>query len=164
MRFTVLPGCELPACLQYDVINEKIGMLFTRLKFVISSAGEKCNMPEEKAVRGIRGATTAGENVPAEIYSATKDLLAEMIEANSVDLKDICAVLFSATPDLNCAFPARAAREMGWLDVPLFCHVEIDVPDSIPRCIRVLVLVNTTVKQDQVKHVYLKETVKLREL
>ncbi len=116
------------------------------------------------AVRGIRGATTANGNRADDIYDATRELLNEMVDSNQIETKDIVSVLFSATPDLNSAFPARAARELGWTEVPLFCHVEIDVPGSLQRCIRVLVLVNTTLEQDQVEHIYLKETVKLRDL
>ncbi len=121
-------------------------------------------MNKIRSVRGIRGAITAAENNPDEIYKATRELLSEMIKVNNIETVDIASVLFSATPDLNSAFPARAAREMGWVKVPLFCHSEIDVPDALPLCIRILLLVNTTLGQDQVKHIYLKEAVKLRDL
>jgi len=116
------------------------------------------------AVRGIRGATTTTSNNSEEIYNATRELLENMVQANQIKTEHIAAIFFSATPDLNSAFPARAAREMGWLSVPLFCHLEIDVPEALPRCIRIMMLVNTTLEQDQIKHVYLKDTVKLREL
>ncbi len=115
------------------------------------------------AVRGIRGATTASENNADDICEATRELLKEMVESNQVDTEDIASILFSATTDLNSAFPARAAREIGWTKVPLFCHVEIDVPGALQRCIRVLILANTSLEQDQVKHIYLKGTVKLRD-
>ncbi|MEW5784865.1 MAG: chorismate mutase [Bacillota bacterium] len=115
-------------------------------------------------VRGIRGAVTAAGNNRADILAATGQLLARMIEQNGVALRDIAAVHFSATPDLNAAFPARAAREMGWQTVPLFCHVEIDVPESLPQCIRVLMLVNTELPPEEIKHIYLGETYRLREL
>lgn len=115
-------------------------------------------------VRGIRGATTAAGNTPGEIYLATGELLSELVKVNQFETDQVAAVFFSATPDLNSAFPARAAREMGWLQVPLFCHVEIDVPHSLPRCIRILMLINTDLDQDQINHVYLKETSGLREL
>lgn len=120
-------------------------------------------MPINTAVRGIRGATTAVGNNTDDICEATRELLKEMIASNQVDTENIVSVLFSATPDLNSAFPARAAREIGWTKVPLFCHVEIDVPGAPQRCIRVLILVNTSLEQDQVKHIYLKDTVKLRD-
>jgi len=113
--------------------------------------------------RGLRGATTATDNTAEEIITATRVLLTRMVKENAIDTGDIAAVFFSATPDLNSAFPARAAREMGWVDVPLFCMVEIDVPESLQKCIRIMMLVNTTLEQDQVNHIYLKETITLRQ-
>ena len=121
-------------------------------------------MNKKQRVTGIRGATTAAGNIADEIHLATRELLMELVKANEIETDQIAAIFFSATPDLNSAFPAKAARDMGWLNVPLFCQVEIDVPGSVPRCIRVLILLNTELEQDQVKHVYLKETVGLREL
>lgn len=117
----------------------------------------------EKMIRGIRGAVSVERNTAEEILSATGNLLRQMVEENSVVLTDIAAVHFSATPDLNGAFPARAAREMGWNEVPLFCCVEIDVPGSLSRCIRVLMLVNTDLQQDRVRHIYLGECRSLRD-
>ncbi len=116
-----------------------------------------------KQTRGIRGATTVANNLPEEIVAATRELLERIMENNSIDTRDIAAIFFSATPDLSGAFPAKAARDMGWLDVPLFCMVEIDVPESLAKCIRIMMLVNTTWKQADIKHVYLKETIRLRE-
>ncbi len=118
----------------------------------------------DTVVRGIRGATVVENNDREEIVEATGELLEQMAQKNQLNTEMIAAVFFSATPDLNKAFPARAARKMGWNTVPLFCQVEIDVPESIPRCIRILILINTNLKQDQVEHVYLKGTKKLREL
>jgi chorismate mutase len=121
-------------------------------------------MANKHKVRGIRGATTSADNIPEEIYIATRELLTKMVDNNAVETADIAAVFFSATPDLDSAFPAKAAREIGWLKVPLFCHVEINVPDSISRCIRILMMVNTGLEQDQINHVYLKDTVRLRDI
>ena len=119
-------------------------------------------MTVNQIVRGIRGATTVVENKADLIHAATSELLLEMIAKNKIKPQDIAAVFFSATPDLNAAFPAKAARNLGWDTVPLFCQVEIDVPDSLKCCIRVLILINTSLTQDQIEHVYLKETVSLR--
>ena len=116
------------------------------------------------AVRGIRGAVTAAWNSEEAILEATRSLLAEMVTAHGVQLADIAAVHFSVTADLNAAFPAKAARQMGWLSVPLFCHREIDVPGALASCIRILMLWNTEKKQDEIKHIYLGETKSLREL
>ena len=114
-------------------------------------------------VRGIRGAVTAAVNSKEAILEATGTLLMEMIAQNQVNLTEIAAAHFSATPDLNAAFPAKAARDLGWATVPLFCCVEIDVPGSLARCIRVLLLADTRLKQEEIKHVYLGETSRLRE-
>lgn len=115
-------------------------------------------------VRGIRGAVAVDQNTAEVIVAATGKLLEQIVMENRVDLKEIAAVHFSATPDLDQAFPAHAARLMGWRDVPLFCHVEMNVPGAMPRCIRVLMLVNTEQEQDQIRHIYLGETRRLREL
>ncbi|MDY6826670.1 MAG: chorismate mutase [Bacillota bacterium] len=116
------------------------------------------------AVRGVRGATTVEKNEAELIYTATRELLAEITKKNNLSTADIAAAIFSTTADLNSAFPARAAREMGWQSVPLFCSQEIDVPGALGLCIRVLLLVNTTLRQDEVKHVYLRKAVNLRKL
>jgi len=116
----------------------------------------------EKAVRGIRGAITVEQNHGHEIVSATRELLGALAKANDVAIPDICSVIFSVTNDLNAQFPAVAARELGWLYTPLLCTNEIPVPGSLPKCIRVLLHVNTTKRQDEIVHVYLREAKKLR--
>jgi len=113
-------------------------------------------------LRGIRGAITVEKNSQEEIVSATKLLLAEISKANLFEIEEIASVIFSTTKDLNAEFPAVAARELGWKETPLLCTNEIDVPGSLPRCIRVLLLVNCPVKQSEIKHIYLKEAVNLR--
>jgi len=114
------------------------------------------------ALRGIRGATTVERNSKEEILAATKELLSQMISANEVKIEEIASVIFSITKDLNAEFPAAAARELGWNNTPLLCTNEIDVPASLPRCIRVLMHVNTEKSQKEIKHIYLKEAQKLR--
>ncbi|MFC1568464.1 chorismate mutase [Candidatus Margulisiibacteriota bacterium] len=112
--------------------------------------------------RGIRGATTVANNQKGEIVGATRELLAEIFSANSLKVEDIATVIFTATDDLNAEFPAVAARELGWGDTPLLCSREIKVPGSLPKCIRVLLLVNSDPPQSQIKNIYLKEAVNLR--
>ncbi|MGB9613380.1 MAG: chorismate mutase [Candidatus Margulisiibacteriota bacterium] len=114
------------------------------------------------ALRGIRGATAVGNNSKEEIISATKELLGEIVAANQLEIEEIASVIFSVTKDLNAEFPAVAARELGWNDTPLLCTYEIDVPGSLPRCIRVLLHVNTEKKQKEMKHIYLAEAQNLR--
>jgi len=105
--------------------------------------------------RGIRGATGVDANEAGAIVAATRELLERIVAANAVSVQDVAAVLFTATDDLDAAYPARAAREMGWTNVPLLCAQEMAVAGSLPRCVRVLVLWNTDRSPDRVRHVYL---------
>lgn len=114
-------------------------------------------------VRGIRGATTITQDKPAEVVAATRELLEKIQQENDFHHEDIASILFTVTADIRSVFPAQAAREMGWGLVPLLCFQEIEVQGSVPLCIRVLVTINTDQKQDQIKHVYLKEATRLRQ-
>ncbi len=109
----------------------------------------------ERRVRAVRGATTVDADEPAAIRAATRELLAEIAERNALSVDDIISVLFTVTPDLASEFPARAARELGWHDVPLLCTVEVPVPGALPRCIRVLLHVESERPREQIEHVYL---------
>ena len=114
-------------------------------------------------VRGVRGATTADTDDRESVISATAELLRQMLEQNEIDPDDLAAVQFTTSPDLVAEFPAVAAREaLGWKYVPLLNAVEIDRPGAQAHCIRILMFWNTERAQDKVKHVYLKEAVKLR--
>jgi chorismate mutase len=107
-------------------------------------------------VRGIRGAITTDSNTKEEIIEKTKELLISLKKENDFKIKDIVSILFSATPDLNAAFPAQAARELGWDRVPLFDMQEIEVPGSLLRCIRILIQINCQKSQTEIKHCYLR--------
>ncbi|MFH1683678.1 MAG: chorismate mutase [Candidatus Margulisiibacteriota bacterium] len=113
-------------------------------------------------IRGIRGATTVANNKRDEILAATKELLSEILNTNQLKVPDIASIIFTVTKDLNAEFPAVAARELGWNETPLLCNYEIDVPKSLAKCIRVLLLVNSDKTQKEIKHIYLKEAVNLR--
>lgn len=113
-------------------------------------------------VRGIRGATTADSNTPQAILTATRELLEHLVRENGIASGDIAAVFFTATPDLTAAYPAEAARQMGWQTVPLLSFADIAVPGSLPRCVRVLVLWNTPRQQEEVVHAYLRGARSLR--
>jgi chorismate mutase len=113
--------------------------------------------------RGIRGAITVSENTKEAIIAASKTLLHNLIEANEVEVSNIACILFTTTPDLNAAFPAAGARELGWTRVPLLCGHEMNVPESLPSCLRVLVLFNTDKKNEDIIHVYLGDAVTLRD-
>ena len=112
--------------------------------------------------RGVRGATTADANTPEAILRATRELLQQMIEVNSIQEEDVASILFSTTPDLNAAYPAKAARELGWTQVPLMGFQEIDVPGGLDRCIRILIHWNTTRRQDEIRHIFSKGATCLR--
>ncbi|MFP6750420.1 MAG: chorismate mutase [Pirellulaceae bacterium] len=112
--------------------------------------------------RGVRGATTADSNSRDDILTATRQLLALMIHINDISPDDVASAIFSSTEDLNAEFPALAARQLGWLDVPLICTHEINVPGSLDLCVRILLHWNTDKRQDDVTHVYTKEAIRLR--
>jgi chorismate mutase len=115
------------------------------------------------AIRGIRGAAVAQVDEPREILSVTQELLEAILAANpTLNPGDIASALFTVTDDLCSAYPARAARNIGWSQVPLMCALEIPVPGSLPRCIRVLLHWNTNLPQNQIQHVYLGAAASLR--
>ena len=105
--------------------------------------------------RGIRGATTVEEDTPEAILRATRELLAFMIRLNNIDSVDVCSAFFTTTSDVVSQYPALAARQLGWMDVPLLCGHEMDLPGGLPRCIRVLIHWNTDTPQADIQHVYL---------
>lgn len=114
--------------------------------------------PEQETqsrLRAIRGAVSVARDDPPAIYAATRELLSAIVTRNGVAIDDIISVIFTVTPDLQSAFPALAARQMGWLDVPLLCTMEIPVPDALGRCIRVLLHVESTRPRSGIEHVYL---------
>lgn len=113
-------------------------------------------------MQGIRGAITVEKNEKTEIFVAVQRLLQAMVKENEIELDDIGAALFSATDDITAAFPAAAARQIGWEYVPLFDARQMDVDNSLEKCIRVLLLVNTDKKQAQIQHIYLEKAVCLR--
>jgi chorismate mutase len=111
-------------------------------------------MPD-RHVRAIRGASTVTADTPAAIRDATQALLREMAARNGIAPADVISALFTVTADLTSEFPARAARELGWSDVPLLCTVEIPVPGALPRCIRVLLHIESERPRAAIVHVYL---------
>lgn len=113
-------------------------------------------------VRAIRGATTVERNDKEEILGAAEELLEEIVRRNELNPDDIASAFFTVTTDLNAGFPTEAARRRGWTMVPMMCATEIPVPGSLPRCIRVMIHVNTTKRQDEIRHVYLRRAVALR--
>ena len=114
-------------------------------------------------VRAVRGATTVSRDDPEEIALATRELLTTIIEANELVLDDLISVMFTTSPDLTSAFPAAAARGIGFQTVPLMCASEIDVPGAKRFCIRVMMHVYSSRSRDDIRHVYLRDAQNLRD-
>ena len=112
--------------------------------------------------RAVRGAVGVEANNSEAILAATRDLLEQIVAENGICADELVSVVFTATPDLTAAFPARAARDMGWDDVPLMCMQEMAVPGGLVGCIRVLVHWNTDKSQSEIAHVYLRGAQALR--
>lgn len=114
-------------------------------------------------MRGIRGATTITEDVAEQVWEQTALLVKKMAEANHIAVEDIVSVTISTTPDITSAFPAKAVRTMvGWEYVPTMCMHEMNVPNALPLCIRVLMHANIDISQKNVQHIYLNKAVQLR--
>lgn len=114
-------------------------------------------------LRGVRGAITIKENIEGEIVDATERLLREMVKQNGIKAEDVASVFISATEDIDAVFPAKALRRLdGWTYVPVMCMREIPVVNSLKKCIRVMIHLNTDKSQQEVKHVYLEDAVILR--
>ena len=107
------------------------------------------------SVRAIRGATQVESNTAQSISDATQELVLEMLSANSLTAENVISVLFTSSPDLNAAFPAAAARSIGFENTPLICSVEIDVAGALPRTIRVMAHVETDLSKSEIAHIYL---------
>lgn len=112
--------------------------------------------------RGVRGATTVTSDDRELILQATRELLALMIRINDIRPEDVASAIFTTTPDLHAVFPALAARQLGWLEVPLLCGHEMGVDGALPLCVRILLHWNTDKTQPEIQHVYLREAQTLR--
>lgn len=114
------------------------------------------------AVRALRGAITADADTPDAIHAATRELLEALVARNALAADAVVSAVFTVTPDLVSAFPAAAARALGWDDVPMLCAQEIPVEGALPRCVRVLLHVETTRPRTALRHAYLREAAALR--
>lgn len=112
--------------------------------------------------RGIRGATTVEANTAEDILEATEEMLRALVALNDLDLDLVASAVFTTTPDLTATFPAIAARDLGWCDVPLLCAHEMAVPGALAKVVRVLLHVNTGRSAAEVRHVYLRGARALR--
>ena len=113
-------------------------------------------------VRGIRGATIAAENTRDSILAATRELLLALIDANGIAPDDVASAWFTTSPDLDADYPALAARDLGWHDTALLCAHEMAVPHGLPRCVRILIHLNTDLPPQAIKHIYLGGAASLR--
>ncbi len=114
--------------------------------------------------RGIRGAITIDNDSVEAVKSATVELLSEIFRLNKFEFKDISHVIFTLTPDIKSVYPAKIAREefAEWKYVPMMCFNEMNIENSLKKCLRVMIVINTDLEQNQIKHVYLKGAEKLR--
>ena len=112
--------------------------------------------------KGIRGAITVEENSSEAIGAATIKLLKEIVQRNNIEIDSISHAIFTLTKDLNADFPAKYARiNLKWKDVPMMCFNELDVPNSLAMCLRVLVVVNCS-ESFEPEFVYLEGAENLR--
>lgn len=119
-------------------------------------------MNAPRRLHAIRGATTVEHDDPQAIAEATAELVRELASRNGLEPDDVVSAFFTVTPDLASGFPATAAREALWGDVPMLCTVEIPVPGALPRCVRLLVHVERAMERDAIRHVYLRGARALR--
>jgi chorismate mutase len=114
-------------------------------------------------MRALRGATTVDEDTVEQIHERVVELLTALFERNAIDHDQLVSIVFTATDDIHAAFPAAAARRFGLGDVPLLCARELDIAGATPRCIRVLVHLESDVPRAELHHVYLEGAVGLRD-
>jgi chorismate mutase len=114
------------------------------------------------SVRAIRGAIQLDVDEREHVLSATRELVVAVLEANALIKDDVISIMFTATHDVRSEFPAVAARELGLGDVPLMCAQELDIVGAMPRVIRLMAHVSTTLPRDQITHVYLRGATALR--
>ncbi len=114
------------------------------------------------SLRAIRGATSVAADEPALLAEAVTELIGELSRVNGLSDNEIVSAVFTATPDLVCAFPASAARAAGWCGVPLLSATEVAVPDGLERCIRVLLHVERDWTTAPPRHIYLRRAAALR--
>lgn len=113
-------------------------------------------------MRAVRGATTVERDDADLVVSATRELLTALAERNAIVHDQVISAIFTVTPDITSEFPARAARELGWVDVPLLCAMEIPTTRGLTHCIRVLLHIETELPRSALRHVYLRDAKELR--
>ena len=120
------------------------------------------DMPAMRSLRAIRGATTVDRDSAADLLAAAAELLRAMLDRNALGVGDVVSIIFTTTRDLSSADPSRAARELGWDDVPVLCMSEISVPTGLARCVRVLMHVDVPRERARPLPIYLRKAASLR--
>jgi chorismate mutase len=116
---------------------------------------ESVLMPQAAFFHALRGATVVAANTTEAIHAATKEVLVAMVTHNAIPVDAIASIFFTVTSDLNAAFPAKAARQLGWQHIALMCATEIPVPGALGSCLRVLIHFNATRPRATYQTVYL---------
>lgn len=119
--------------------------------------------PGERHFGALRGATTIDHDDPIHVREATRELLERLVADNNIAPADIISVVFTVSNDIASEFPARAARDLGWVDVPLLCATEIPVRGAVPYCIRVLIHLESSRPRHELRSVYLRGAARLRD-
>ncbi len=114
------------------------------------------------AVRAIRGATQLDEDTREQMLDRVAEMVTAVMEDNSLTSDDFISILFTATDDLRSEFPAYAARQLGFTDVPMTCARELEIGGSMPRVVRLLAHVETDLARADITHVYLHGAANLR--
>src|SRR6476660_1135709 len=114
------------------------------------------------AVRAVRGATQLEEDTREHMLDRVAELVTDVMEANALGVDDFISIIFTATSDLNSEFPAYAARQLGFDDVPLICARELEIEGSMPRVVRLMAHVDTELSRADITHVYLHGAATLR--
>lgn len=117
--------------------------------------------PQPPYFHALRGATIVPANTPEAIHAAATELLTCLVTRNPIPIEVIASIIFTVTPDLNAAFPAKAARMLGWRHVALLCATEIAVPGALPSCLRVLMHFTAAHPRDHYQPIYLHGTARL---
>lgn len=113
-------------------------------------------------LKALRGATTVAADDASLLAEATRELLQALMERNALQPSQVISAFFTCTTDLASAYPAQAARDMGWTHVPMLCAAELPVRGALPRCVRVLVHVDLPADASAPRHAYLREAATLR--
>jgi chorismate mutase len=114
------------------------------------------------AVRAVRGATQLDIDDEQHMYDRVAELVTDVLAANALDVDDFISIVFTATDDLRSAFPAFAARQLGFTDVPLMCARELEIDGGMPRVVRLMAHVETELSRAEITHVYLHGAAHLR--